>query len=223
MRKILVAAGLLLGPTVASAESLLEREFNALLSWVVGEFDNQQQVSRGENALLESPPSSAQAPDLLFPIFARVEAPALGRYVIYLQWPLGSPEGHLQRQRIWTFELDPERNAVLMDFFTLREPDRWKDAHREPQTALRGITREDLVTYPESCRLPFRRHANVFIGEIPRGQCRIISQQSRTDMTINARIVIASDQIWYQESGVRQDGSVVFKVPVAGSYQFKRR
>jgi hypothetical protein len=42
-------------------------------------------------------------------------------------------------------------------------------------------------------------------------------------MTINARIVIASDQIWYQESGVRQDGSVVFKVPVAGSYQFKRR
>lgn len=223
MRKVLVASVLLLGATGASAESLLEREFNTLLSWVVGEFDNQQQVSWGENALLESPPSTAQAPDLLFPIFARVEAPALGRYVIYLQWPLGSPEGRLQRQRIWTFELDPERNAVLMDFFTLREPDRWKDAHREPQTALRGITREDLVTYPESCRLPFRRHANVFIGEIPRGQCRIISQQSRTDMTINARIVIASDQIWYQESGVRQDGSVVFKVPVAGSYQFKRR
>jgi hypothetical protein len=89
MRKVLVAAVLLVGATGASAESLLEREFNTLLSWVVGEFSNQQQVSRGENALLESPPNAAQAPDLLFPIFARVEAPALGRHVIYLQWPLG--------------------------------------------------------------------------------------------------------------------------------------
>jgi hypothetical protein len=42
-------------------------------------------------------------------------------------------------------------------------------------------------------------------------------------MTINAKIVIARDELWYDESGVRQDGSIVFKVPAEGSYQFRRR
>lgn len=42
-------------------------------------------------------------------------------------------------------------------------------------------------------------------------------------MTIRARIVIARDQLWYEEGGVRADGSVVFRVPASGSYQFRRR
>lgn len=207
----------------ASALTPLEGELNALIGWVVGDFDNQQQVARGDNFLVESTPDPSRAPDLLFPVFALVEAPALGRYVIYLQWPIGSPEGRLQRQRIWAFEIDETRNAVMMDFFTLRDPDRWRDAQLDPKSALRSMTRDDLIPYPPACRLPFRRHADVFIGEIPRGECRIISQQTRTDMTINARIVIGRDQVWYEESGVRQDGSVVFKVPASGSYQFRRR
>jgi len=207
----------------ASATTPLEVELNTLIRWVVGDFDNQQQVVRSDNFLVESTPDPSRAPDLLFPVFALVEAPALGRHVIYLQWPIGSPEGRLQRQRIWAFEIDESRNAVMMDFFTLRDPDRWRDAQLDRRFALRSITRDDLIAYPSACRLPFRRHADVFIGEIPRGECRIISQQTRTDMMINAQIVIGRDQVWYEESGVRQDGSVVFKVPASGSYQFRRR
>ena len=210
------------GVAAQQAGGPLESDLETLLGWVVGEFDNRQQVERGENSLLESAPDPAKAPDLLYPLFARVEAPALGRHVVYLQWPLGSPRGALQRQRIWAFEIDPQRNAVLMDFYTLRDPARWRDAQLRPETALREITREDLIPYPPVCRLPFRRHADVFIGEIP-AECRIISQQTRTGMTIRARIVIGRDQIWYEEGGVRADGSVVFRVPASGSYQFRRR
>jgi len=81
----------------------------------------------------------------------------------------------------------------------------------------------DLLPYPPACRLPFRRHIDVFIGEIPREECRIVSQQTRTAMTINARIVVGKDALWYDESGVRADGSVVFRVPASGSYQFRRQ
>lgn len=210
------------GVAAQQAGTPLESDLETLLGWLVGEFDNRQQVERGENSLLESAPDRAKAPDLLYPLFARVEAPALGQYVVYLQWPIGSPLGELQRQRIWAFEIDPQRNAVLMDFYTLRDPARWRDAQLRAETALREITREDLIPYPPVCRLPFRRHADVFIGEIP-PECRITSQQTHTDMTIRARIVIARDQIWYAEGGLRNDGSVVFRVPASGSYQFRRR
>lgn len=229
MKRLLALSVLLVSPLVtapalggAGGETTLDAELATLLAWTVGEFDNRQQVARGENSLLEVPPDPDRSPDLLFPVFVRVAAPALGRHVVYLQWPTGRPQGRLQRQRIWSFVVDPQRNAVLMDFYTLRDPARWRDAHLRPETALREISRDDVIPYPPSCRLPFRRHADVFIGEIP-PDCRITSQQTRTDMTIRARIVIGRDQLWYAESGVRADGSVVFQVPVAGSYQFRRR
>lgn len=213
----------LLGAPLAGAEDRLDGELALLLDWLVGSFDNTRQVEHGENFLREGPVDAERAPDLLFPVFAQVEAPALGGQAVYLQWPMGSPEGQLQRQRIWVFEIDASRNAVMMDFFTLRDPERWRDAHLAPDTALREITRDDLIPYPPACRLPFRRHADVFIGEIPAEACRIVSQETRTEMLINARVIVGANQVWYDESGVRPDGSVVFQVPASGSYQFRRR
>ena len=201
----------------------LDVELATLLEWVTGEFDNRRQVDSGVNRLADAAPDPVRAPGPLFPVFARVEAPALGRHVVYLQWPEGAPDGPLQRQRLWAFEVDAARDAVLMDFFTLRDPARWRDAHLHPDTALRSITRADVVPYPAACRLPFRRDGDAFVGEIPSGACRIVSQQTRTDMTIGARVVVTRDGLGYEESGVRPDGSVVFRVPAVGRYEFDRR
>lgn len=201
----------------------LDHELKVLRQWVAGKFDNAQQVATGENRLREGLAESARTPDLLYPIFSLVEAPAIGEHVVYLQWHQGRADGPLQRQRIWVFTVDEERNAVMMDFYTLREPARWLDANLSPARAMRHMTLADLLPYPSSCRLPFRRHIDVFIGEIPKGECRIISQQTRTEMIIHARIVVGAEQLWYEESGVRPDGTTVFRVPASGSYQFRRR
>ncbi len=226
--KLLMSALLLLpGAGLADETSLsdtgLAAELDELLHWMTGEFDNRQQVALGEHHLATSPVEPGREPGLLYPVFARVHAPALGEHVIYLQWPIGAPDGRLQRQRLWGFRLDRQRNALMMDFYTLREPDRWRDAHLAPESAVREITTEDVIPYPAACSLPFRRHADVFIGEIPPGDCLIVSQETRTEMIINARVIVGRDQLWYDESGVRPDGSVVFRVPAAGAYQFRRR
>lgn len=219
---VLTVAALLMWPWSLQADGL-DHELTLLRQWLAGEFDNTRQVISGENLLREGPVDRDQVPDLLYPIFSLVEAPAIGEHVVYLQWHQGSADGPLQRQRIWAFTVDAEQNAVIMDFYTLRDPNRWRDAHLNPATAVRDMTRADLLPYPAACRLPFRRYINVFIGEIPKGACRIVSQQTRTEMTIHARIVVGAGQLWYEESGVRTDGSVVFRVPVSGSYQFQRR
>ena len=227
-RKLLLSAILLLPGTVltgetSQADKALTAELDELLHWMTGEFDNRQQVDHHENHLATSPVEPGREPGLLYPVFARVHAPALGEHVIYLQWPIGAPDGRLQRQRLWGFRVDHEHNAMVMDFYTLREPERWRDAHLTADTAVRDITTEDLIPYPATCGLPFRRHADVFIGEIPSGDCLIVSQETRTEMIINARVIVGRDQLWYDESGVRPDGSMVFRVPASGSYQFRRR
>jgi hypothetical protein len=219
-----LAAALL---AVAAAEAAILADHLAadravLLQWVQGDFSNVRQVREGTNALAEGPVGEGAAPDLLFPVFRRIDVPAFDGDVVYLQWPMAAPDGKLQRQRIWVFKADPARNAVMMQFYTLKNPEAWVDAHLNPDK-VRAMTPADAIPYPPACDLPFRRHGDVFIGEIPRGQCRIVAQQSKTAMTITARIVVGRDKVWYDESGVRDDGTLVFKVPRAGAYEFERR
>ncbi len=227
-RKLLLSALVLLSGSALSGETSqpdtsLVAELDELLHWMTGEFDNRKQVEHHENHLATAPVEPGREPGLLYPVFALVQAPALGDHVVYLQWPIGAPDGRLQRQRLWGFRVDHERNALVMDFYTLREPDRWRDAQLSPDSAVREITTEDVIPYPRACSLPFRRHADVFIGEIPPGDCLIVSQETRTEMIINARVIVGRNQLWYDESGVRPDGSVVFRVPASGAYQFRRR
>jgi hypothetical protein len=108
---------------------------------------------RGEPARRCRTRPCARAPGLLYPVFGRVEAPSLGRHVVYLQWPEGAPDGPRQRQRRWSFEVDAARNAVITDVHTLRDSARWRDAHLRPATALRDISPDDVVPYPAPCRL----------------------------------------------------------------------
>jgi CpeT/CpcT family (DUF1001) len=209
----------------AQATTLAEHlaaERATLLTWVQGTFSNVRQAREGTNALADKATAAEFAPDVLFPIFKKIDVPAFGAHVVYLQWPMGTPDGELQRQRIWVFADDPARNAVMMKFYTLKEPEKWLNAHVDP-AKVRAMTAADVIPYPPACDLPFRRQADVFLGEIPRGECKIVSQQTKISMTINARIVVGNDQVWYNESGTREDGSVVFQVPRSGAYEFVRR
>jgi len=224
MRWLVIAAMLcLIGPVqAASLAQHLAADEATLLQWVQGSFSNLAQTKAGTNAQADQPVAAEAAPDLLFPVFGRIDIPAFDGAVIYLQWPMAAPDGKLQRQRIWVFKAEPARNAVMMKFYTLKEPEKWVDAHLTP-AKVRAMTSADVIPYPPACDLPFRRFGDVFIGEIPRGQCKIVSQQTKTAMTINSQTIIGKDKLWYNESGVREDGAMVFKVPRAGAYEFDRR
>jgi hypothetical protein len=222
-RFVFAAFVCLVGPAQAvTLAAHLAVDEAVLLQWVQGAFSNLAQTKAGTNAQADGPVAADAAPDLLYPVFKRIDIPAFDGTVIYLQWPMGAPDGKLQRQRIWVFKADVARNAVMMKFYTLKEPERWVDAHLSP-SKVRNMTLSDVIPYPPTCDLPYRRYGDVFIGEIPRGQCKIVSQQTKTAMTINSQTIIGKDKVWYNESGVREDGMVVFKVPRAGAYEFDRR
>ncbi len=195
----------------ASAAAEEDSTLNRLVNSLEGRYSNAAQVDAGE---LDA------ENNLLFPVFSRVDIPAFGSHVVYLQWPIGAPDGSLQRQRLWTFHADAATGAIGMRFFTLREPDRWLDAHTNP-TKVHAMTPADTIGYPDACLLPVAEANGIFQASIP-SSCEIVSQATRTTMTLQASITIAADRITYSESGVRPDGSIVFKVPPSGQYAFER-
>lgn len=196
---------LLLGPVHAEPDNRL----GALMQWLQGGYSNQTQVDAG---VLDA------ESNLLFPVFKKVDIAAFGEHVIYLQWPIGSPEGRLQRQRIWSFSADETTGAISMDFFTLKQPDRWLDAHLDP-AKVKGMTHDDVIGYPETCVLPVSFDDGRFVARIP-ASCRIVSQSTKTAMTLQSETIITPDRLYYQEAGLRDDGSLVFQVPPQGRYVF---
>ncbi|MDE0508776.1 MAG: CpcT/CpeT family chromophore lyase [Gammaproteobacteria bacterium] len=193
--------------TAAEGKPTLDR----IIDRLEGSYSNEAQVAAGE---LDA------ENNLLFPVFKQVDIPAFGTHVVYLQWPIDSPDGRLQRQRLWTFHKDAESDAIHMNFFTLREPERWLDAHIDPDK-VRDMKPEDTIGYPDTCLLPVTWENENIRASIP-STCEIVSQATRTTMTLKANITITPDRITYQEGGVRSDGSIVFQVPPKGRYVFER-
>ncbi len=194
-------------PFVGQTEESADQDLETLLSWLQGTYSNQAQIDSGA---LEADT------DLLFPVFQKIDIPAFGRHVVYLQWPIGAPDGRLQRQRIWVFERGP--NGLVMDFFTLKEPGRWLNAHLKPES-VRGMTKADTIGYPRTCLLPVRRMGDVFTASIP-STCEIVSQGTKISMTLQSHIKISENEMTYREGGRRGDGTLVFKVPASTQYQF---
>lgn len=182
-----------------------------LIAWLEGGYSNQAQVDAG---VLDADSN------LLFPVFRQVDIPVFGGHVIYLQWHIGSPKGPLQRQRIWSFAEDQQTGALSMAFFTLKEPDKWFNAHLEPYM-VRNMTRDDVIGYPDACLLPVVREGERFVARIPT-TCLIVSQSTKTSMTLQSETTIGPNQMTYQEAGVREDGALVFQVPPTGRYVFGR-
>jgi len=219
MKKLLIARGLvgfvcsvLCAATLAIApgRATADDDLTTLMSWLDGTYSNQAQVDAG---VLDA------ESNMLFPVFKQVNIPAFGSNVIYLQWHIGTPDGRLQRQRIWSFSQNAQTGAISMDFFTLKEPDKWLNAHLEP-AKVAGMTQDDVIGYPDTCLLPVMREGGRFVARIPT-TCQIVSQSTKTAMTLQSETVIALTQITYQEAGVREDGSVVFQVPPQGRYVFE--
>lgn len=196
-------------PVVASAQDSVDRDLETLVRWVQGTYSNQMQIDSGE---LDADT------DLLFPIFKKIDVPAFGKHVIYLQWPIGAPDGRLQRQRIWSFARGP--NGLTMDFFTLKEPEQWLNAHLNPDK-VRGMTRDDVIAYPKTCLLPVTREGDMFVMRIP-STCTIVSQGTATTMTLESETTITKNKMTYREAGYRPDGTRVFKVPGKAQYDFRK-
>ncbi|MEM8920127.1 MAG: CpcT/CpeT family chromophore lyase [Pseudomonadota bacterium] len=190
-----------------------------LVDKIAGGYSNAAQYAAAPNAWKIEPAIGDAPPwlDQQFAVFEKLEAPAIGNDVIYLQWRKGAADGPISRQRIWSFYHD-EDGQPRMDFFSFP-----RGSEPEDTKALTSLTRQDLVGYGEKCALEVAVSGDGFFAEIP-PTCQIKSQSGR-DMRLTAEINLSGDTLTYHEAGVRPNGDIVFRVPGSAPrapYRFER-
>jgi len=218
MRLALLSLVLLLCGCTATHAPTDPRE--KLLSGLAGTWDNRTQFTAAPAELKVPPSVDGEWLDLQHATFTRVDAPALGTHVLYLEWRNGGPDGAISRQRIWSFRNDPA-GGIRMDFYAFVDGKPYAGRGND-SGAFASLTTEALRGYGPACALQFELQAPGFVGAISAQECTITAASGRR-MGINARVALTADgTLEYQESGRLDDGRYAFRVPPTEPYRFRR-
>jgi hypothetical protein len=189
-----------------------------LVDQLAGTWTNALQYRAAPDALKVEPSVDGEWLDLQYAAFHRVDAPAVGDLVLYLEWRRGAPDGDISRQRLWSFRTDAD-GVVRMDFHAFVDGEPYAGRGDEPG-AFAAIERAALRSYAPECALRFVPVAGGWVGRIGADECRITAASGRT-MGIDAEVSLGPDGVLeYREAGRLDDGRYAFRVPPTMPYRF---
>lgn len=213
---LLAVAASASGVARAAPDAVLARDLGDFLSWFEGRFDNDRQVFFADALGV---PEDARH-ERVHSVFRRVDLPAFGEHVFYVEQYSGADAGVIYRQRIYVFTPVPETGEIRLDIHAPREPGRLAGAHLDA-SLLAGLTPDDATAFPQ-CAVFWRRQENQFVGETRRGECRVVSQRSGQTLVIEDDLVLTPDAIWIRDRAETEDGAYVYGNRAGIAHQLRR-
>jgi hypothetical protein len=212
------------GMPQSTSKAANERDFDAFSvasDLLPGRFANIAQVAAAGEAGTRQPAVGFpyEWVDVQAAQFWRIDAPALGEDVYYLEWRKSGFDGEISRQRIWAFRKDAAGDT-RMDFYTFKDPAPFAGPG-DTAGAFESLTTDALIGYGPDCSLVTEVTPDSLTATIP-NTCQITARSGRK-MTLSARFSVTPFGLTYTEAGVLDGGDIAFKVPgVEAGYIFDR-
>ena len=197
-------------------QALQEADFATFLTWFEGRFDNDGQVLFADELGV---PDDARH-ERIHSVFRPVDLPEIGAHVFYVEQYSNADPGQIYRQRIYVFEPVFDTGEIRLDILAPRDPEPLIGAHLDP-SKLDGLTREDLIAYPQ-CAVYWTRRENQFVGQTRRGECRVESRRSGHTLLIEDDLLLTQDMIWIQDRAETEDGDYVYGNRAGIAHQLRR-
>ncbi len=205
---------LVTSPLAAQRTIPLDRQMATLLQWFPGEFDNNQQV------VSERESKAANPHEWIHSHFVRVNQPALGPIVFYVeQYQNGNP-ADIYRQRLYTFAADAAAKAIVLRIYSFPDEAAVRGAHRDP-SKLNGLTLASLRALP-GCEVYWRFDGKAFEGSMKPKACTVVSRTSGKPIFISDDLTLTADEIWISDRAVDEAGKPVFGHPEGIHHKLRR-
>ncbi|MDX2221596.1 MAG: chromophore lyase CpcT/CpeT [Rhodospirillaceae bacterium] len=197
--RALVAMLLTLTTSAAGAQAPVPddpfaRDLIILSEWYAGEFDNEEQL------WFENDRRSATPKDLRHPrIHAshrRVDLPAFGPIVFYVEEYRDDDPAQVIRQRLVTLASDRAEKAIRMRQGFFKSPDAVRGAHIDP-SKLSALTAQD-VSFLDGCDVFWRREADQFVGAMKDKAC-VFGDGDKRRYSVY-RLVLSETKYWVADS-----------------------
>lgn len=198
------AAFLLPVAALADDAAVLDKDFRTLMEWFPGVYDNQEQVYFEDE---QGVPEEVRH-ERIHHVFKRVDLPAFGDNVMYVQQHLNDDPEQIYRQRLYVFTPDYDENAIRLTIHTPKDTEALIDAHRDT-AKLDGMTLDDTIIRP-GCEVYWKRQANQFVGYMRDGACSFESRQIGKRIIIDDDLVLTEHELWIHDRAEDEDGNYVF-------------
>lgn len=203
-RLCVVAALFIAGQAMADRNAVLDRDMRTFLEWFPGVYDNQEQVYfEVEQGVPED-----MRHERIHHTFAKVDLPAFGENVFYVQQYLDDDPAKIYRQRIYVFTTDYVENAIRLAIYTPNDVASLVDAHLDP-SKLESLTPADAVNRP-GCDVFWKKRAAEFDGQMKPGACSFVSKRSGKRIIIDDDLILTDSEIWISDRAEDEDGNYVF-------------
>lgn len=147
--------------------TLLERELEYLMSFWPGDYDNREQLQFDFNAGKKTVEEGGHV--RIHSQIRRVDLPAFGPYVLYVEEYKHNDPEQIFRQRLYELSADESEEAIRLKLHFFRDGKAVLGAHEDP-SKLEGLGREDTAVL-EGCDVLIRRDGDRLVGAMERKQC----------------------------------------------------
>ncbi len=188
----------------------LERELNELLEWFPGEYDNHQQVYKEAVLNLPKEKRHRQTHHIFFP----VEFDFMPGRELYAQQSQHYNLDDIYRQRIYSFTIDKDEQAIRLTIYTPKEPLQLKNAHLDP-SIFKTLKAEDFFLKP-GCEVYWKKTGDHFRGYLKENACSYFSKKFNTRVYLNETLILRKDALLLDDRAVDGEGNLVFGVDDKG-------
>lgn len=141
-------------------------------------------------------------------IFKRVDLPAFGPTVTYVEQYAGDPPDTLVRQRLYVHSI--EAGALKTDIYAFRGDDAESvvDAHEDP-SKLAGFTPSNMDKLPDGCAVRWKARGDVFIGTQSPDDCLYTPEGFGMKVRLRDTITLTADAMVTETEILAEDSSVL--------------
>lgn len=188
---------LALAQTTAAAEerrfTLLERELEYLVTIWPGDYDNREQLAFDATVGKKDLDSGGHL--RVHSQIRRVEVPALGDYVLYVEEYKHNDPAAIFRQRLYVLSADEAEKAIRLKLMFFKDGKSFLGAHHDPTLLAR--LNNNAVSSLEGCDVFIRRDGDGLAGSMKPKTCVFGEGDKRRYSDYQLRVT--ADQYWFRD------------------------
>ncbi|MFK7828794.1 MAG: chromophore lyase CpcT/CpeT [Congregibacter sp.] len=188
----------------SSSPTNLEAELALFLAWFAGEFDNNEQVWQQRADGL----AGEDLHERIHHRFVPIPMPQLGEQVFFVLQTLNDDLEQVYRQRIYSFDVQPEVDAIRLTIYRMQDEERYRNAWQDP-SLLESLS-VDMLSTVSGCEVYWRYNGEFFDGTMTPGACHFTSPRSGKEIYITDTLRLTESEIWIGDKAEDADGNYVF-------------
>lgn len=207
MKPTLFLLASLLGADVLFAQGQdgtpAERDITIIAEMLPGTYDNREQVYFDTRLGVREEARHER----LHAIITRVDLPAFGDFVFFLQQSRDNKLTEPHRLRLFSLQPDSEAEAVRMTIYFLefaKGSEKYRNAHLNPEV-LASLTPSGVVSI-EGCDVFWRREAGQFHGAMEEATCRWRSEEFGPVVS-DYQLYLTQDALWERDLTLDPEGN----------------